>query len=136
MSRTSFRVNPHSVVGSSGCGFESHWSHLKISFLKNLFESRDLRDLQDLRDLICISIDLTKKLRTFLRSTGHSGPLGPYMYDYLFCFFWKFFESRDTRDLGDLIFFSVDLTKTLEHFLGPWGPLGHYIYMDIWLSLF
>ena len=41
-------------------------------FKKSLFES------QDLRELICISLDLTKKLEQFLR------PLGPYMYGYFF----------------------------------------------------
>ena len=33
--------------------------YMAIYFLKKLFE---FRDLQDLRDLICISVDLTKKL--------------------------------------------------------------------------
>ena len=39
------------------------------------------RVLGTLRDLICISLDLTKKLEQFSETLG---PSGPYMYDCLF----------------------------------------------------
>ena len=44
--------------------------YMAIPFLKILFESRDLHDV---RDLICISLDLTKKLEQFLGPSELSG---------------------------------------------------------------
>ena len=95
---------------------------MAICFLKKLFKSLNLRDL------ICVSLALTKKMEIFLGSSESSGPSEPYVYGYLFFFFFKLFDSLDFRDLRDLLFISVDLSEKLDQFSGPLGLLGRNMY--------
>ena len=88
--------------------------HMGISFFKK-------KDLRDFRDLICISLDLTKKLEQFLDLRD------------LVCmvtyFFKKLFKSWDLRDLRDLIcmaiyFFFFFFFLKIWFNLGTFGTLG------------